>query len=299
MKKVSIGSWAYTFGEYAKNPIPLATLCEGLNKLGFDGISLGGFKPHAHPDDWGTPEKKAELKKMLQDNKLEVADFAADMWSTNAITQADEYLRLYKQNVDFCADMGFSIIRVDTCAPPAVPEGMTYAEVIDHYVDLFKKCAVMAAEKGLLVVWEFEPGFIINEPKNVLAVVNAVDEPNFKILFDTCHGYMGAVVGANHIEPNCTLKGGLVEYCSLLRDKIGVVHVIDSDGSLNVANTSTHAPFGLGKIDFDEAIPALLNLANYTGDWWAIDLCEWGDAWEVTAQCKAFVDKEINEKFCK
>jgi sugar phosphate isomerase/epimerase len=167
MKKISIGSWAYTFGEYAKNPITLPDLCERLNKLGFDGISMGGFKPHAHPDDYDTPEKKAALKKLLADNNLEVADYAADMWSVNALKQGDEYLAIFKKNVDFCADMGFDIIRVDSDAPPVVPEGMTYEDVKAYYIDLFKKCAEMAAEKNLLVVWEFEPGFIINEPKNV------------------------------------------------------------------------------------------------------------------------------------
>ena len=299
MKKVSIGSWAYIFGEYAKNPIPLRKLCEELGKMGFDGISLGGFKPHAHPDDWGTPEKMAELKSLLADNKLEVADFAADMWSVNALKQGDEYLAIFEKNVDFCDKMGFPIIRVDSDAPPVLPDGMTYDQVKAYYVDLFKKCAQVAAKKGLLVVWEFEPGFIINEPKNVFEVTKAVNEPNFKILFDTCHAHMGAVEGANHIEKGCVLKGGIVEYCEMLKDMIGVVHVIDSDGTLNEQNTSTHAPFGIGKINFDEVIPALLDKANYLGDWWAIDLCEWGDAWEVTAQCKAFVDKEINEKFCK
>lgn len=299
MKKVSIGSWAYIFGEYAKNPIPLRELCEGLNKLGFDGISLGGFKPHAHPDDWGTPEKLAELKSILEDNKLEVADFAADMWSVNAISQRDEYVAIFKKNVDFCDKMGIKIIRVDTDAPPVLPENMTYQQIKDYYVELFKECALIAGEKDQLVVWEFEPGFIINEPKNVAEVAIAVNEPNFKILFDTCHAHMGAVEGANHIEEGCILEGGITEYCELLKDMIGLVHVIDSDGTLNAQNTSTHAPFGIGKINFDEVIPALLDKANYKADWWAIDLCEWGDAWEVTAQCKEFVDKEINEKFCK
>lgn len=299
MKKVSIGSWAYIFGEYANNPIPLRELCEGLHKLDFDGISLGGFKPHAHPDDWGTPEKMAELRSILKDNKLEVADYAADMWSVNAISQRDEYVKIFTKNVNFCAEMNFPMIRVDTDAPPVLPEGMTYQQVKEFYIELFKECAAIADRKGLLVLWEFEPGFIINEPVCVAEVVKAVGAKNFKILFDTCHAYMGAVVGANHIEEGKVLEGGVVEYCTLLKDMIGLVHVIDSDGTLNSQNTSTHAPFGIGKIDFDEVIPALLDNADYQGDWWAIDLCEWGDAWEVTAQCKDFVDKEINEKFCK
>ena len=71
MKKVSIGSWAIS--------MELPELCEGLKKLNFDGISLGGFLPHAHPSLYDTKEKKAALKKLLADNNLEVADYAADL----------------------------------------------------------------------------------------------------------------------------------------------------------------------------------------------------------------------------
>ncbi|MDR1293103.1 MAG: sugar phosphate isomerase/epimerase, partial [Clostridiales Family XIII bacterium] len=78
------------------------------------------------------------------------------------------------------------------------------------------------------------------------------------------------------------------------KGKIGFVHVIDSDGTLNNDNTSTHAPFGTGLLNFDEIIPALL-AAGYEGDWWAIDLCECPDAWEETAASKAFVDEHINK----
>ena len=31
-------------------------------------------------------------------------------------------------------------------------------------------------------------------------------------------------------------------------------------------------------------------------DWWTIDLCFWPDAWEATADCKAFMD-QVNSKY--
>ena len=184
----------------------------------------------------------------------------------------------------------------DSGAPPILPEGKTYDEIKAFFVKTFKGMARRAAQDGLTVVWEFEPGFIINEPKNIVDTVKAVNEPNFKLLFDTCHGYMSAVVGSRHIEEGMTLQSGLIEFIEMCKDLIGIVHVIDSDGTLNVTDTSTHAPFGLGVIDFDQAIPALLHKANYQADWWAIDLCECPDAWEATADCKKFVDA-FNEKF--
>ncbi|NLF28959.1 MAG: sugar phosphate isomerase/epimerase, partial [Clostridiales bacterium] len=69
-------------------------------------------------------------------------------------------------------------------------------------------------------------------------------------------------------------------------------------GTLNETGTSTHAPFGDGYINFDEVIPALLNVGEYKCDWWAIDLCEWPNAWEVAEDCFKFVDA-LNKKYCK
>lgn len=296
MKKVSIGSWAYVFGAFADDPILLPQLCKKLNELGFDGISLGGFKPHAHPDIYNTPQKRAELKKLFADYNLEVADFAADLWSVDSLKQTKEWLKLFDENIKFMSDMGFKTIRIDSGAPPVLGGGMTYEAAKDIVKDSFIKCAKVAADAGIEVVWEFEPGFIVNEPKNIAEVLKDVNQKNFKLLFDTCHGHMAAVVGARHIEPGCVLAGGIPEFCEMVKDQIGLVHIIDSDGTLNVAETSTHAPFGDGILDFDVVIPALLDIARYKGDWWAIDLCEWPDAWNATERCKAFAD-ELNKKY--
>ena len=290
-KKVSIGSWAYAF---LATPVLLPEACEKLAELKFDGISMGGFVPHAAPKDYDTDEKRAELAKLLADNGLEVADYAVDLWSVDAVADPEAWIKLFEESSDFANKMGWKTIRVDTGSKNvAVPEGMTYEEVRALVVSNFKRISKYAAQYGQEVVWEFEPGFIINEPKYILEVYESVNEPNFKILFDTCHGHMCAS-GANHIEA-APLDGGILEFIGMLKDKIGFVHVIDSDGTLNNDNTSTHSPFGEGILNFDEIIPALLD-AGYTGDWWAIDLCECPDAWEATADCKKAVD-EFNCKY--
>ena len=290
-KKVSIGSWAYAF---LATPILLPEAVKKLGDLDFDGISMGGFIPHAAPKDFDTEEKRAELAKLLADNNLEVADYAIDLWSVDAIEDTETWIKLFEESSDFANLMGWKTIRVDTGSKKVyVPEGMTYAEVRALVVDNFKRISKYAAQYGQEVVWEFEPGFVVNEPKYIVEVYEAVNEPNFSILFDTCHGHMAAL-GANHIEPS-PLDGGIMEFIEMLKGKIGFVHVIDSDGTLNSDNTSTHSPFGEGVLDFDEIIPALLD-AGYEGDWWAVDLCECPDAWEATADCKKFVD-EFNVKY--
>src|SRR5438874_1132662 len=51
MKRISIGSWAYSIGPYAANPVPFDEVIDRVAALGFDGIELGGFPPHPNPDD--------------------------------------------------------------------------------------------------------------------------------------------------------------------------------------------------------------------------------------------------------
>ena len=80
---------------------------------------------------------------------------------------------------------------------------------------------------------------------------------NFGVLYDTCHAHMCAVVGANQTGAKETLPGGELELLQKLKGKITHVHLIDSDGTLNEHNTSTHNPFGTGKLNFDKLAPAL------------------------------------------
>ena len=41
MKKISIGSWAYTIGPYQDNPISWQQVTANLKELDFDGLELG------------------------------------------------------------------------------------------------------------------------------------------------------------------------------------------------------------------------------------------------------------------
>jgi sugar phosphate isomerase/epimerase len=143
------------------------------------------------------------------------------------------------------------------------------------------------------VTWEFEPGFLFNKPSEILQIVDGVrsrGNPNFGVLYDTCHAHLVAAVGANHQGARELLPGGELELLQKLKGKITHVHLIDSDGSLNEHNTSTHNPFGTGKLNFDQLTPELL-ACGVPHDWWCVDLCFWPNAWDVTADSKRFLDK--------
>jgi sugar phosphate isomerase/epimerase len=295
MKKISIGSWAYTIGPYATNPVAWEEVIKKVKELGFDGVELGGFPPHPNPDNMPKKEQREACKKGLAKLGLGWSGLAADLWKQHLIDTDDNsaYLDCFRKNLQFCVDLGIPAIRVDSVAPPTIFEKVDVDTARKRAVKTWKVCAAEAADKGVRLTWEFEPGFAFNKPSDILRIADEVGHDNFGILFDTCHGYMVAATGARQPGKKEVLAGGVVELARKLRGKINHVHLIDSDGTLHGGETSTHAPFGKGKINFDDLLP---ELANNDTDWWTIDLCFWPDAWAVTAESKKAVDK-LNKKY--
>jgi len=293
-KKLSIGSWAYAFGPYTSNPVPFDKVVRTLGAYGFDGIEIGAFRPHIHPDDYPMLADRQKIKNLIRANGLEVSGLAADFWAypgpgTEEAQKNNAYLNVFKKNVQLCLDLGAPAIRVDTVSPPDAFPGAERKTAWNRIVSLWRACAQLAEDFGIRLVWEFEPGFLFNKPSEVVQLVQEVDHPNFSILFDACHAHMCSVVGARQAGTQETLKGGVVEFIRRLKGHIGHVHLIDSDDTLHNNETSTHRPFGEGKIDFKAVIPALVEEGGYVGDWWTIDLCFWPEAWDVTRNAQEFL----------
>jgi sugar phosphate isomerase/epimerase len=296
-KKISIGTWAYAFGPYASNPVPFDTIvrtCGKYGGIGLDGLEIGAFRPHIHPEDYPMKADRDLVKALLDENGLGVSGLVPDFWATpgpgtEESLKGDLYFNLFKKNLQLALDLGAPSIRVDCVTPPNALAGDERKKAYDRIVKQWRRCAQTAEDFGVRLVWEFEPGFIFNKPSEVVGLVNDVNHPNFKVMFDTCHAYMCAVVGARQYGDKETLKGGVVEFARLLKGKIGHIHLIDSDGTLHNDETSTHRPFGEGFIDFDEAIKAIVDEAGFHGEWWTIDLCFWPEAWDVTENALEFL----------
>ncbi len=290
-KKTSIGGWAYIWGGYEESPIPLKTVVEKLSALGFDGIEMAAFPPHLEPN---TKEKRKEIKKMLDDRRLEVSGLAASFPSP-ATSEKNDYLDAVKANLEICGDLDIPKLRVDSVDPPTkIPDDMDYEACFSKVAEVWNCAADICMKSNVKLIWEFEPGFLFNKPGEVTRMVYKVDHPNFSILFDSCHGYMCSVIGARQLGDKETLPGGVVQFAHMLTGKIGHIHLIDSDGTLHDGETSTHTPLGTGVINFDKVIPAILE-AGYTDEWWTIDLCFWPKALDVTEDNKRYLDKLIKK----
>ncbi|NLX12468.1 MAG: sugar phosphate isomerase/epimerase [Phycisphaerales bacterium] len=306
-KRISIGTWAYSIGPYADSPVPFPDVVEKLHALGFDGLELGGFGVHPNPDLQKTGAERAEVRNLWESRGMGCSGLAADLWSEKLITSPDNssYLATFRKNVRFCVDLGIDVIRVDTTEDPGVlgaipgepPKDtvIDYDEALKRVCSTWRTCAAEAADAGVRVVWECEPGFAFNKPSDILRVLDGVDHDNFMIMYDTCHANMIAKHGARQPGRRETLTGGAAELARRLSGKVGRVHLIDSDDTLHDNHTSTHPPFGEGNLDFDELMPAIVD-AGCPDDWWTIDLCFWPDAWQATEQCKKFVDT-LAEKY--
>ena len=300
-KKLSIGSWAYIFNQ-DRPTNDFHEILHKLEHLGYDGVELGSFGLHPTPFSHPTRASRVALKKMVIDHGLAISGMAIDLWGFKRPGPSimDEnpvpYMAAFLGFCAFGADLDVKTIRVDSVESPnffeTTGKDLDPKKGMERLVTVWDKCSKIAADYGMNICWEFEPGFVFNKPSEIVQLVDAVrakGNNNFGVLYDTCHAHMCAAVGANQAGQKEILPGGALELLDRLRGKITHVHVIDSDGSLNEHNTSTHNPFGTGVLDFDRLFPAL-NQAGVPNDWWCVDLCFWPNAWDVTAQSKTFLE---------
>src|SRR5436190_1915342 len=307
--RISIGTWAYIINQEVPTN-DFHVILHKLQDLGYDGVELGSFGPHPSPVSHPTKASRQKLAKTIKDHGLALSGIAVDLWAfKNAGTSIlDEnpaaYLTAFLGWSAFAADLDVKTIRVDTVIGPNYfdtdSEGKKLGaeKGMERIAAVWDKCSKIAADYGMNICWEFEPGFAFNKPSEIVKLVDLVrarGNNNFGVLYDTCHAYMCAVVGANHSGTKETLPGGEVELLDKLKGKITHIHLIDSDGSLNEHNTSTHNPFGTGKLNFDKLVPAM-QASGVPHDWWTVDLCFWPNAWGVTAQSKKYLDK-LREKY--
>lgn len=297
MKRISIGTWAYTIGPYKDKPVPFEEVVPKLRDLKFDGLELGAFNPHPNPDNTPTKEGRQAVVQMVKDAGLGFSGIAADLWSQKLINAQDntEYLQCFRKCLKFTQDLGITTFRVDTVQPPTIFKDVDPDTARKRVVGTWKRCAEEAGDQGINLSWEFEPGFAFNKPSEIIRVIDEVNHSNFGAMFDTCHAYMVSVVGARQPGKKETLEGGVVELARKLSGKINHIQLIDSDGTLHNDETSTHTPFGEGKIDFGPVFKQL-DKAGVPHDWWTVDLCFWPDAWPGTEKAKKAVD-ELNAKY--
>jgi sugar phosphate isomerase/epimerase len=293
VKKLSLGSWAFTFGPYSEKPIPLERVVDEAARTGYQGVEVSGFPPHATLEAMSSRAQREELMEYLRQRGIQASGYVPDLTSVNPLPSANRrrYLELFRRNLEVATDLQCPAIRVDTVAAPRSIPDEDYDDAFERLAETWNEAAELSAGAGLKMVWEFEPGFVFNKPKEIVELHEKVSHPNFYILFDTAHAYTCAQGGPHQYGKPERLRGGVEGLLDLCAGRIGAVHLVDTDGSLYNDETSTHLPLGLGVVDFERLAPKLRSAG---GDWWTVDLSFYPEAWTQIQASLAFA-RAINE----
>jgi len=206
MKKLSIGTWP-TSSTRRSRPTTSTRSCTSSRTSATRASNWAGSTPIPGPTLAETKEKRQKLRKEVSDHGLQFSALAADLWSQKlwSVEDSGPFIAAFAKNLIFAEDLGIDTIRVDTVEPvkkvkelglpPKAAAGLIFARV----AKAFDLCAKLAASRGVRICWEFEPGFPINKPSEIVELVGVVrdemNNPNFGVLFDTCHAHMCAAVG--------------------------------------------------------------------------------------------------------
>lgn len=270
--RISLGSWAFSFGPFEDAPWAFDRFCDYAAEHGYDGVEINGFRPHPFDGDFDRDGALA-IREQLDQKRLGISGYAPDLRSTPpGVGDPADYLRRIDSVAQFSEALGVTTVRVDTIAPPPGPVGDERSERIVQLLDVWRRSSDRLADSGIDLVWEFEPGFWLNRPSDILRIAREVDRPNFGILFDTSHAHMIASYGARQGPDPEILEGGATELAHLIAGSVSHLHIIDSDGTLHDGDTSEHVPFGQGEIVFPEVLDALGEAAARL-PWWTVDFC--------------------------
>lgn len=235
--------------------LPLEDSIRLAGELGFDGVQIyattGEFSPEVLTD-----QRKAEIKALLAENRLEISALCGDMGGFGFQIAGDNPQRIEKTKriIDLAEEFGTAVVTTHIGVIPADKSQPRYAVMLEA----MRECGAYAAKKNITLAIETGP----EKAATLLA-----------FLKDTDGG-----VGVNLDPANFVMVTGQdpVQAVEMLGDYI--VHTHAKDGvmlkqtdpqiiydcfatggieALNIADYFLETPLGEGKVDFPKYIEAL------------------------------------------
>jgi sugar phosphate isomerase/epimerase len=137
-------------------------------------------------------------------------------------------------------------------------DGQSIEQAIDVLVASLKEAAKIVSDEGLLLSVEIEPPFVFNKIEHLIAVIDGVDHPRVRGMYDPSHF---DVMNGSTGKPEELLERFGVH-------RVGYIHFTDTDGTI-YQGTSKHLPAGDGHIDVRKSFEVLWK-GGYEG-WVMID----------------------------
>ncbi len=242
---------------YYKKRYPIWEVLEFAQREGFDGIELVDGWPQGPYPRADEDAKIASLRGLFARYNLKI--FSIQTTADRAF-QADPatraaYVAQFKDQATLARKLGCECIGI---WPGGGLGGQSLDAATANLIVSLKEAATIAQDNGLLASVEIEPPFVFNTIDVLIKIIDGVDHPCLRGMYDPSH--FDIMTGGKGRPEEGLRKVGV--------ERIGYLHLTDCDGTI-FEGTSKHFPAGEGHIDIPKSLKFLWE-GGYTG-WIMID----------------------------
>lgn len=273
---IGLNGFMSSAGEYG-HQFRLEDILDFARRTGFDGVELVQGWPagdYPRPDE---TEAIAALKKLYADHGLQIFSLQLGVAEAFAPDPAvrRQWLATFRQRATVAQQLGCDCVGMW----PGGPLGdQTIDQAIDHLAESFRAAGRIAGDLGLLAAFEIEPPFVFCTEDHLKRILEQIDTPHLKTIFDPSHFDL---MSGSRGKPHEMLQRIGVQH-------IGYVHLTDCDGTI-FRGTSRHFPCGDGHVDIDAALDTLKQ-GGFTG-WIMIDAWMIEDPYDACVKGKRAIER--------
>ncbi len=273
---VGLNGFESSARKYKQN-FPLWEILDFASREGFDGVELVSNWPMGGYPRSTEFERIRALRRLYDGFGLQVFSiqlgvgdaFAPDTGARKA------WVEQFRDHAKFAKLVGCSCIGM---WPGGGLRGQTMDAAIERLAESFREAGKIAVDLGLMAAFEIEPPFVFNTEEHLKRILQQVDHPGLKTIYDPSHfDLMNGSTGRPH---EMLQRVGIMN--------IGYVHLTDTDGTLREGGTSKHLPVGDGHANIPESL-RLLREGGFRG-WIMVDEWEIPDPYDACVKAKRAVD---------
>lgn len=230
--------------------------------LNLDGVQIYATTGEFSPETL-TRERKAEYKKLLQENNLVVSALCGDMGGHGFEIQNDNADRIEKTKriVDLATEFGAKTVTTHIGVIPSDKSEPRYAVMLAALTE----CGLYAKEKGVTLAIE-------TGPEKAVVLKAFLDDTRGGVGVNLDPANFVMVTGQDPVEAVKTLKDYIVhthvkDGRMLCRTDPKIIYDVFADGGIDALNVSDYfieTPVGKGEVNFPAYIAALKEI-GYNG----------------------------------
>jgi protein FrlC len=185
--KLSFNTWAYGSNPSWLPAYPLDETIKRLAHIGYDGIEIAAWSPHAYPETT-TPERRKEIRKVLEGEGIALSSMLPNPPNVSSPIPEERRwaIEQYKQTADLCADWGGPTLLY---VPGWIVFGTTRREAWQWSCDAVHEIGEHCAQYNITVVIEptSEVSNLVDTADHAVEMMEEVGLENVKVMFDTIH----------------------------------------------------------------------------------------------------------------